>query len=375
MVKVVIGNMFNSKAQTLVNTVNCVGVMGKGIALEFKKRFPEMYEDYVRRCHAKQVKLGQPYLYRHLVPPWILNFPTKDHWRSVARLEDIVRGLYYLEQHYQQWGITSLAVPPLGCGEGQLEWRVVGPTLYRSLRRLSIPVVLYAPFGTPHEELQPTYLEGAFLHAERNGSSTPPSRIEPAWLALVEILQRIEREPYHWPVGRVTFQKIAYFATESGIPTGLHYKRASYGPHAAELKPLITRLVNNAIIREERRGSMFSVRVGPTFDDARKAYEADLKQWEPIIEDIADLFLRMRTQQAEVAATVHFATKSLIQNSERKPSEREVLAKVLQWKQKRRPPLHETEIALTIRNLSMLGWLDIEPSFDLPINEEALLDV
>jgi len=375
MVKVVVGNMFNSQAQTLVNTVNCVGVMGKGIALEFKKRFPEMYEDYVRRCNSKQVTLGRPYLYRHLVPPWILNFPTKDHWRSVARLEDIIRGLEYLEHHYEEWGITSLAVPPLGCGEGQLEWRVVGPTLYRFLRRFSISVILYAPFGTPHEELQATYLEGTSLHPERNGSSTPPSRIDPAWVALVEILRRIESEPYHWPIGRVAFQKIAYFATEAGIPTRLHYQRASYGPHAAELKPLITRLVNNAIIREERRGSMFSVKVGSTFNDARKAYESDLKQWEPIIENLTDLFLRMRTQQAEVAATVHFAAKSLSQDSEERPSEREVLAKVMEWKQKRRPPLNENEVALSIRNLSMLGWLKLKPSPDLPINEEALLDV
>ena len=151
MVQVIIGDMFQSKAQTLVNTVNCVGVMGKGVALEFKKRFPDMYEDYVRRCKARAVKLGQPYLYRRLVLPWILNFPTKDHWRSISRLEDIVRGLRYLEQYYKEWGITSLAVPPLGCGQGQLEWRVVGPTLYRHLKRLEIPVELYAPYGMPHD--------------------------------------------------------------------------------------------------------------------------------------------------------------------------------------------------------------------------------
>lgn len=179
MVHVLIGDLFQSKAQTLVNTVNCVGVMGKGVALEFKKRFPEMYEDYVQRCQRKQVKLGQPYVYKTLVPPWILNFPTKDHWRSVSRLEDIVRGLKYLEQHYQEWGIISLAAPPLGCGQGQLEWRIVGPTLYRYLKRLQIPVELYAPYGTPHEELQPTFLE----KNEGNGVHSalpPPSRIDPA---------------------------------------------------------------------------------------------------------------------------------------------------------------------------------------------------
>ncbi len=115
MIRPLVGNIFTSEAQTLVNIVNCVGIMGKGLALEFKKLFPDMYEDYVIRCKAKEVRLGEPYLYRRLLPPWILNFPTKDHWRSVSRLSDIVAGLEYLEKHYREWEITSLAVPALGC--------------------------------------------------------------------------------------------------------------------------------------------------------------------------------------------------------------------------------------------------------------------
>ncbi len=120
MVKVVTGDLFKSTAQTLVNTVNTVGVMGKGIALEFRKRFPDMYEDYVRRCAAGKVRLGEPYLYRRPSLPWILNFPTKSHWRATSRLSDIVAGLKYLEAHYREWGITSLAVPP--------PWLRAGPT-------------------------------------------------------------------------------------------------------------------------------------------------------------------------------------------------------------------------------------------------------
>ncbi|MDO9349856.1 MAG: macro domain-containing protein, partial [Deltaproteobacteria bacterium] len=158
MVKVLLGDLFESKAQTWVNTINCVGVMGKGVALEFKNRFPDMYEDYVTRCKRGEVKLGRPYLFKRLVPPWILNFPTKDHWRSVANLKSIIEGLKYLLSHYEEWGIQSLAVPPLGCGQGQLEWRIVGPTLYRLLSKMDIPVELYAPYGTPHEELQPEFL-------------------------------------------------------------------------------------------------------------------------------------------------------------------------------------------------------------------------
>jgi O-acetyl-ADP-ribose deacetylase (regulator of RNase III) len=145
-VRVLIGDLFASRAQTLTNTVNTVGVMGKGIALEFRKRFPVMYEDYVARCEAGEVQLGRPYLFTPLVPPWILNFPTKEHWRSLSRLDAIIDGLDHLYKHYEEWGIESLAVPPLGCGEGGLEWRIVGPSLYRGLSRLDIPVELYAPF-------------------------------------------------------------------------------------------------------------------------------------------------------------------------------------------------------------------------------------
>lgn len=144
-VKVIKGDIFNSNAQTLVNTVNCVGVMGKGLALEYKKRFPGMYQDYVQRCKKGQVRLGEPYLFRGLQSPAIINFPTKDHWRSVSRLDDIIKGLEYLKRHYKGWGITSIAIPSLGCQLGQLEWRLVLPVIYNHLSSFDIPVELYIP--------------------------------------------------------------------------------------------------------------------------------------------------------------------------------------------------------------------------------------
>jgi len=375
MITVHIGDIFESSAQTLVNTVNCVGVMGKGVALGFRKRFPEMHKDYVQRCKAGKVKLGKPYLYKRLTPPWVLNLPTKDHWRSISRLADIVAGLEHLQAHYREWGITSLAVPPLGCGQGQLEWRVVGPTLYRHLKQLDIPVDLFAPFGTPHEELRPAYLEDDGREQPAPSRQDSSYRVSPAWVALVEILHGIEREPYHWPVGRISFQKIAYVATESGIPTGLRYARGSFGPYANDLKRHITALVNNGLIREERLGRMFAVRTGPTFDDARRAYADQLEHWRDIIDKIGDLFMRMNTQQAELAATVHFAATELKRAGQAKPTESEILRQVMQWKQKRRPPLEQKEVALTIRNLNMLGWIGAEVSEDLPVTEEEVLNV
>lgn len=353
-------------------TVNCVGVMGKGLELEFKKRYPEMYEDYLVRCHAKQVRLGEPYLYRGLRSPWIINFPTKDHWRSISRLSDIISGLEYLERQYAEWGITSLAMPALGCGNGQLEWRVVGPMLYRYLSRLDIPIELYAPDGTPAAEIETSFLSQPEVSSSTEGIQHEHWKIHPAYIGLVEILARIEREPYHWPIGRVTFQKIAYFATVLGLPTGLQFTRGSYGPFSSDIHQLTTRLVNNGLIQETRLGNMFSVKPGPTYRDAEQAFRSELVQWEPLIERISDLFLRMRTQEAEVAATVHFTAIALEQTNEGKVSEMAVLEGVKHWKQKRNPPLKDEEISQSIRDLNLLGWINVSLSSDLPLVQEAL---
>jgi O-acetyl-ADP-ribose deacetylase (regulator of RNase III)/uncharacterized protein YwgA len=373
MVRVLVGDLFASKAQTLVNTVNCVGIMGKGVALEFKKRFPAMYGDYVRKCKQDEVKLGRPYFFKSIVEPHVLNFPTKDHWRSVSRLDDIVRGLEYLQRHYKEWGITSLAVPPLGCGQGQLEWSVVGPTLYRYLSRLDIPVELYAPYGTPNAELMTGFLAEDEDFSDDEGDH--PGHIEPGWIAVVEILARIEREPYRWPIGRTGFQKVVYFATECGIPTGMSFNRGSYGPFAPQLKRSIAKLVNNSLIFEKKKGKMLSVSVGPTYADARKTYRDLLIEWSSVIDKIVDLFLRINTNEAELAATVHFVATSLAQQLEDRPSEGDVLTEVMKWKQRRRPPIHEADVAATIRHLAMLSWIDVRPTYDLPISEEELLGV
>jgi uncharacterized protein YwgA/O-acetyl-ADP-ribose deacetylase (regulator of RNase III) len=375
MIRVLIGDIFESKAQTLVNTVNTVGVMGKGIALGFRKRFPEMYEDYARRCERHEVQLGRPYFFRRMIPPHVLNFPTKGHWRSVSKLSDIVVGLEYLGNHISEWGITSLAVPPLGCGEGQLEWRVVGPTLHRYLSALGVPVELYAPFGTPHEELQPDFLynrrEIASASGDR-GKSLPSFHLEPGWVALVAIIEEVSKERYHWPIGRVGFQKLAYFATEAGIPTGLSYRRGSYGPYAPEVKQVLSKLINNGLIVERKRGRMLAADVGPTYGDAKRGYESFLLEWPSQIARVVDLVVRMDTDDAEIAATVHFSARRLRETLGRQPSEAEIFDYVMEWKNRRRPPLNVGDVALAIRRLNVLGWIEASPSDDLPLLEEAM---
>lgn len=151
-VKLVKGDLFESDMQTLTNTVNCVGVMGKGVALEFKKRYPKMYKDYQARCKNNLVKLGEPYLYEDEPTLFednspcvsILNFPTKNHWRNHSNINDIANGLDYLAAHYKEWRITSIAFPPLGCGNGGLNWEDVCPLMMNKLEPLDLQAEIYA---------------------------------------------------------------------------------------------------------------------------------------------------------------------------------------------------------------------------------------
>jgi len=350
--------------------------MGKGLALEFKKRFPDMFKDYESRCKKGEVQLGKPYFYSSLLPPWILLFPTKKHWRSVTNIKDIEEGLNYLEANYQNWGITSLAVPPLGCGLGQLDWKIVGRTLYRRLAKLDIPVELYAPPGTPNVELTPEFLEmPSSAQLERAGSSRP-SDIELGYIILVEVLNRLEQIPYHHPIGRVAFQKLAYFGMALGLKIGLEYRRGSFGPYAPQLKNKLTKLVNNGLVREESLGRMLNVKVGVTFKDAKKTYQDEIKHKEDIIEKLTDLFCRLKdTKQVELVATVHFARQTMKTDLGDKPTEKELLDEVIRWKKDARPSYNEVEVTNAIINLAILDWLDIKPSEQFPIEVEEELVV
>ena len=370
--KILVGDILKSKSQTLVNTVNCVGIMGKGIALEFKNRFPEMFKDYVQRCDRNEIRVGQPCLYKSLFGQQIVNFPTKEHWKSISKISDVENGLNFLLSHYKSWGITSIAIPPLGCGNGQLEWKVVGPLIYKCAKQMDIAVEIYAPYGTNPAELTESFLEnaGGTANAGRNVYSNGQIPFNPAWVGLVEILHRIENQPYHWPVGRTVFQKIAYIATQQGLPTGFNYQKSSYGPFSKELKPAEAKLINNNLLQEQRLGKMFEIKVGTSFDEARKRYNSLLGKYTAVIEKTADLFMRVDTTQAEILATVIFTANALKQTEKSTISETDVLEAVMQWKQRRNPPLGKSTVASAIRNLGMLHWLDVQPDNKLPVSEE-----
>src|SRR6266536_3391410 len=160
------GDIFESKAQVIVNTVNCQGIMGKGLALAFKQRYPAMFPVYQQECKTRKLRIGKPSLYRESTP-WILNFPTKDSWKANSKLEYLEKGLDYFAAHYKEVSITSIAFPKLGAQNGKLSWDEVGPLMARYLSDLDIDVYIYIAEDDReyyYDAASESKLEAAILH-------------------------------------------------------------------------------------------------------------------------------------------------------------------------------------------------------------------
>lgn len=368
-INVLIGNLFESKAQTLVNTVNCVGIMGKGIAQEFKKRYPEMFKDYKSLCDRGAVQLGQPYIFKTLYDKVIINFPTKKHWRSVSRVEDIINGLEYFIEKYKDWGVTSVAFPPLGCGNGGLEWDIVGPLIYQKLSSLDIYVEIYAPYGTSSRKITEKFLTSQPVVQQRSTRNIHKQKVKPEWLPLLEIIYSLQKQPYANPVGRIFFQKICYTVTEMGLDTGFVFKQSSYGPFAPQIKFALTILANSNLIFEKQLGRMMALRIGPEYENIREQNLDVINKYRSIIEKVTDLFIRIKsTHQAEEVSTVLFASRKLKQETKRdKISEEEIFNYILNWKKNWNTEEKKRSVASAIRNLGMLRWIKTDYSKSLPV--------
>jgi len=164
MIRFVQGNLLEAPAEAVVNTVNTVGVMGKGLALMFKKAFPQNFLRYSEACKRKDVHIGQMFVTENLAlngPRWIVNFPTKEHWRNPSKLQWVIDGLQDLRRVIEAKGIASIAVPPLGCGNGGLDWALVRPEIEYALGNLpSVEVLVFGPAAdykndTNNKRIQP----------------------------------------------------------------------------------------------------------------------------------------------------------------------------------------------------------------------------
>ncbi|WP_439473095.1 type II toxin-antitoxin system antitoxin DNA ADP-ribosyl glycohydrolase DarG [Brevundimonas sp.] len=223
------GDILKSGAEALVNTVNCVGVMGRGVALQFKNAFQDNYEAYARACEAQEVQPGRMFVYeRHRLdtPRFIINFPTKRHWRGKSRMEDIDAGLIDLVRVIRERKIRSIAIPPLGSGLGGLDWRQVRPRIEQALEAVpDVEVIVYEPGGAPAADA---------MSRARAAPAMSPGRA--ALVGLVDRYLNGLLDPF---VSLLEVHKLMYFMQEAGEPLKLRYAQAFYGPYAENLRHVL----------------------------------------------------------------------------------------------------------------------------------------
>lgn len=223
------GDILKADAEALVNTVNCIGVMGRGIALQFKNAFPENFKAYAIACKNEEVQPGRMFVFETGLlthPYYIINFPTKRHWRGKSRIEDIEAGLKALVDTIRQYNIRSIAIPPLGSGLGGLDWTEVKSYIEATLQPLAdVNIVIYEPKGAPTIEKMVHSREVPTMTAGR--------------AALVELMNRYLcglLDPF---VTLLEVHKLMYFMQEAGEPLRLKYRRAHYGPYAENLRHVL----------------------------------------------------------------------------------------------------------------------------------------
>lgn len=236
MIREVSGNLLEAPVDALVNTVNTVGVMGKGIALQFRRAYPAMFDEYERAAQAGQIRPGKVQIwYTNAMqgPRFVINFPTKRHWRSPSRLDDISAGLDDLARVVRDLGIESIAVPPLGAGNGGLEWRAVWPLIEQKLSGLGIDVLVYPPKGTPEASAMP--------------DRRPRPAMTPGRAALLAIMRAYLASTWDAP-SLVEIQKLMYFLQVTGEPLRLRYVPGQYGPYADNLRHVLVQLEGHYIL-------------------------------------------------------------------------------------------------------------------------------
>lgn len=222
-------DIVTADAEALVNTVNCVGVMGRGIALQFRKAFPENFTAYKIVCDRGELHPGQLFVYERdqlTNPRYIINFATKDHWKGMSRLDYIDSGLKALVEEVRQRGIRSIAIPPLGCGLGGLRWSEVRPRIERALAPLSdVRVLLYEPDGAPQ------------VAAMAKTQQVPKMTVgRAALLGLMNQYLAALMDPF---VSLLEIHKLMYFMQEAGEKLRLQYSKGIYGPYAENLRHVL----------------------------------------------------------------------------------------------------------------------------------------
>lgn len=338
------GDIFKEEADAIVNTVNCVGVMGRGISLQFKKRFPKNFKTYETACKHKEVVPGKMFVDKTdllIAPKYVINFPTKRHWRGASRMEDIESGLQDLVSIIADLNIKSIALPPLGCGLGGLDWKEVRIRIEKTLSELSdVEVIVFEPEGAPE--------------AERMVKNRKVPKMTPGRAALVELMHRYLDGLLDPFISLLEVHKLMYFLQESGEPLGLKYQKNIYGPYAENLRHVLNAVEGHLLSGYADGGDRpdKELKLVPgAYKDASKFIQ-EHPQTKLHFDKVSNLVEGFESPFGmELLATVHWVFAK-----EEAKSKKQVVTKVHQWNE-RKKQFTPRQIELAYNVLAEKGWL------------------
>ena len=350
MIELTHGNLLTSRADALVNTVNTVGVMGRGIALQFKQAYPQMFDAYEAACKSNKVSLGTMHSFdlgaSAGAPRWIINFPTKGHWRASSDIRDIEAGLKNLVDLVRKLRIRSIAVPPLGCGNGGLPWEQVQALIEKAFNQLpDVRVLLFAPGEMPEAATMP--------------NRTPQPEMTTGQAAMILLMDRYLKGLLDPLISLLELHKLMYFMQVAGQPLRLRFQADRYGPYASNLRHVLVRLESH-----------YTLGYGDGRDDPSKPIElieGAVQKAEGLL--AADLETRARLDRVgsliegyedafglELLSSVHW-----VMTSGPACEESSVVRAIHSWTERKRQLFKPLHIANARKRLVALGWARREP--------------
>lgn len=338
------GDILAEDAEVLVNTVNCVGVMGRGIALQFKNAFPENFKAYEAACKREEVLPGKMFIFETNTltnPKYIVNFPTKRHWRGKSRIEDIEAGLNALADEIRMRSIRSIAIPPLGSGLGGLDWRDVRPLIEEAFRgTANLNVIIFEP------------KEASAAEAVTRSRDVPAMTAGRA--ALVSLMQRYLdglMDPF---VTLLEVHKLMYFLQEAGQQLQLKYEKGPFGPYAENLRHVFNKIEGHLVSGYSDGGDAPNkeLKLVPCAIDDAEEFLKGTPNVGPRLEQVADLVEGFETPFGlELLSTVHWVATRMSADSIE-----DVIAKTYSWNE-RKKRFSERQITIAYDVLDQKNWL------------------
>lgn len=339
-------NILQADAEAIVNTVNSVGVMGRGLALQFKKAYPDNFKAYQLACKNDEIHPGKVFTFKRSAfcnPKFIINFPTKRHWKEKSKIEYISQGLDSLIQEIKSLNITSIAIPPLGCGLGGLNWNEVRPLIEQAFATLpDVSVFLYEPAGSPKPKDQAKSL---LLPKMTKGRA-----------ALLSLMRKYLAAAMDPSITLLEMHKLMYFMQVSGEDLTLNFEKGPYGPYAKNLRHVLNVIEGHFIVGygDAEDNPEKQIELLPNAIESAADFLKDHSDTEVHFKKVTDLIQGFETPFGmELLATVHWvAAHEGAQNAS------QAQEKIYTWNERKHMfQAHHIEVAWNI--LQQKGWLNL----------------